>query len=80
MFGHGPGVEWNISLKVLEDALGAKFRLGYGSRAAAINIAIERGEVQCRSVSSASFLAREPLISWQKKAFIRILVQERTQA
>lgn len=71
-----PGSSGHISLKVLEDALGAKFRLVTGYKSGSDqDLAIERGEVQCRSVSSASFLAREPFISWQKKAFIRILVQ-----
>jgi tripartite-type tricarboxylate transporter receptor subunit TctC len=71
-----PGSSGHISLKILEDALGAKFRIVTGYKSGSDqDLAIERGEVQCRSVSSASFLAREPFISWQKKGFIRILVQ-----
>ena len=63
-----PGSSGHISLKVLEDALGAKFRIVTGYKSGSDqDLAIERGEVQCRSVSSASFLAREPFISWQKK-------------
>ena len=71
-----PGSSGHISLKVLEDALGARFRIVTGYKSGSDqDLAIERGEVQCRSVSAASFLAREPFISWQKQGFIRILVQ-----
>ena len=71
-----PGSSGHISLKVLEDALGAKFRIVTGYKSGSDqDLAIERGEVQCRSVSSASFLAREPFISWQRNGFVRILVQ-----
>lgn len=71
-----PGSTTHISLKVLEEGLGAKFRIVTGYKSGSDqDLAIERGEVQCRAVSAASFLAREPFISWQKKGFIRILVQ-----
>ena len=71
-----PGSSGHINLRLLEDALGAKFRIVTGYKSGSDqDLAIERGEVQCRSVSAASFLAREPFISWQKKGFIRILVQ-----
>ncbi|HLN87072.1 MAG TPA: tripartite tricarboxylate transporter substrate-binding protein [Candidatus Limnocylindrales bacterium] len=71
-----PGSSGHISLRVLEDVLGAKVRIVTGYKSGSDqDLAIERGEVQCRSVSSASFLAREPFISWQKKGFIRILMQ-----
>ena len=66
----------HITLKILEEALGAKFRIVTGYKSGSDqDLAIERGEVQCRAVSAASFLAREPFISWQKKGFIRILAQ-----
>jgi tripartite-type tricarboxylate transporter receptor subunit TctC len=75
-----PGSSTHISLKVLEEALGAKFRIVTGYKSGGDqDLAIERGEVQCRAVSAASFLAREPFISWQKKNFIRILVQSGRQ-
>jgi tripartite-type tricarboxylate transporter receptor subunit TctC len=71
-----PGSSGHISLRVLDDALGAKFRIVTGYKSGSDqDLAIERGEVQCRSVSASSFHAREPFISWQKKGFIRILVQ-----
>lgn len=71
-----PGAGTHISLKVLEEALNAKFRIVTGYKSGSDqDLAIERGEVQCRAVTSASFLAREPFIGWQKKNFVRILVQ-----
>ena len=71
-----PGSGTHISLKVLEEALGAKFRIVTGYKSGSDqDLAIERGEVQCRAVTAASFLAREPFLTWQKKNFIRVLVQ-----
>ena len=71
-----PGSSTHITLKVLEEGLGAKFRIVTGYKSGSDqDLAIERGEVQCRAISSASFLAREPFISWQKKGFVRILMQ-----
>ena len=71
-----PGSTTHIGLKVLQEGLGAKIRIVTGYKSGSDqDLAIERGEVQCRSVSAASFHAREPFISWQKKGFIRILVQ-----
>ena len=71
-----PGSGTHISLKVLEEALGAKFRIVTGYKSGSDqDLAIERGEVQCRAVTAASFLAREPFLTWQKKNFVRILVQ-----
>ena len=71
-----PGSSTHIGLKILEEGLAAKIRIVTGYKSGSDqDLAIERGEVQCRSVSAASFHAREPFISWQKKGFIRILVQ-----
>jgi len=71
-----PGSSGHINLRLLDDALGAKFRIVTGYKSGSDqDLAIERGEVQCRSVSASSFHAREPFISWQKKGFVRILVQ-----
>jgi tripartite-type tricarboxylate transporter receptor subunit TctC len=75
-----PGSSGHINLRLLDDALGAKFRIVTGYKSGSDqDLAIERGEVQCRSVSASSFHAREPFISWQKKGFVRILVQSPRQ-
>ena len=71
-----PGSSGHLNLRLLDDALGAKFRIVTGYKSGSDqDLAIERGEVQCRSVSASSFHAREPFITWQKKGFVRILVQ-----
>ena len=71
-----PGATSHITLKVLEEALATKFRIVTGYKSGSDqDLAIERGEVQCRSVTASSFFAREPFISWQKKNFVRVLVQ-----
>jgi tripartite-type tricarboxylate transporter receptor subunit TctC len=67
--------------KVLEETLGAKFSLvqGYpGGRE--VDMAVERGEVVCRGMTIASrFSVREPYVSWDKKGFVRNLVQTTTK-
>jgi tripartite-type tricarboxylate transporter receptor subunit TctC len=66
----------HITLKVVEEGLGAKFRIVTGYKSGSDqDLAVERGEVQCRAVTTAAFLAREPFQTWQKKGFIRVLVQ-----
>ena len=66
----------HITLKVIEEGLGAKFRIVTGYKSGSDqDLAVERGEVQCRAVTTAAFLAREPFLTWQKKGFIRVLVQ-----
>jgi tripartite-type tricarboxylate transporter receptor subunit TctC len=39
-----------------------------------IDIAVERGEVVCRGMTSAPFFGREPFHSWRKKGFVRVLL------
>jgi tripartite-type tricarboxylate transporter receptor subunit TctC len=62
--------------RLFEDTLGTKFDLVAGYPAGAdIDLAVERGEVQCRAFTVTSYFAREPFISWNKRNFVRILVQ-----
>jgi len=71
----GTGGTGHYFPKFLEEALGAKFHLvlGYpGNRD--VEVAIERGEVQCYAITKEAFL-REPGRSWLKKGFVRALVQ-----
>jgi len=64
-----------ILARLLEDTLGLKIEtvLGYpgGSE---IDLAVEKGEVQCRGLTAAPFFGREPFITWRKKNFVRVLV------
>ena len=62
--------------KLLEEGLGLKFHmvLGYGG-GGEMNLAIEKGEVQCRAGTVSSYVDREPTRSWAKNGFVRALAQ-----
>jgi tripartite-type tricarboxylate transporter receptor subunit TctC len=71
----GAGATGHYFPKFIEDALGAKIQvvLGYpGNRD--VEVAIERGEVQCYAITKEAFL-REPGRGWLKRGFVRVLVQ-----
>jgi tripartite-type tricarboxylate transporter receptor subunit TctC len=62
--------------KLLEQAIGTKFQLVTGYQGGAeIEIAVERGEVQCRAFSVQVFFGREPFKTWRSKNLVRVLVQ-----
>jgi tripartite-type tricarboxylate transporter receptor subunit TctC len=62
--------------KLLEEVLGMKLTLVSGYTGGPdVDLAIERGEVRCRSISVTAFFGREPYISWGKKGFVRSLAQ-----
>jgi tripartite-type tricarboxylate transporter receptor subunit TctC len=62
--------------KLLEKAIGAKFNIVSGYVAGSdIDLAVERGEVQCRAFTISTYFAREPFITWRKKNFVRVLYQ-----
>jgi len=62
--------------RLLGETLGLKFNVisGYPGGAEQ-DLALERGEVQCRAITVDGFFGREPFISWYKTGFVRILVQ-----
>ena len=64
-----------ILARLLEETLDAKIDtvLGYpgGSE---IDLAVEKGEVQCRGLTAAPFFGREPFISWRKRNFVNVLL------
>ena len=64
-----------ILARLIEDTLDAKIDsvLGYpgGSE---IDLAVEKGEVQCRGLTAAPFFGREPFISWRKRNFVNVLL------
>ena len=62
--------------KLLEEAFGTKFDVVSGYVAGQdIDLAVERGEVQCRAFTINAFFAREPFITWRKKNFVHVLYQ-----
>ena len=72
----GTASQGYLTLRLMEEALGAKFGsvLGYPG-GAEIDLAVEKGEVVCRALSVDPFFGREPFNTWRKKAFVRLLVQ-----
>jgi tripartite-type tricarboxylate transporter receptor subunit TctC len=64
-----------ILARLLEDTLGLKIDtvLGYpgGSE---IDLAVEKGEVQCRGMTAAPFFGREPFTTWRKNNFVRVIL------
>jgi tripartite-type tricarboxylate transporter receptor subunit TctC len=69
-----------ILARLLEETLGLKIEtvLGYpgGSE---IDLAVEKGEVQCRGLTAAPYFGREPFISWRKRNFVNVLVYSRVK-
>jgi tripartite-type tricarboxylate transporter receptor subunit TctC len=61
--------------RLLEETIGAKFQIVTGYQGGAdIEIAVERGEVQCRAFSIQVFYGREPFNTWRSKNQVRVLV------
>lgn len=62
--------------KLMEEVLATKFDIvsGYVS-GQDIDLAVERGELQCRAFTITAFFAREPFISWRKRDFVNVLIQ-----
>jgi tripartite-type tricarboxylate transporter receptor subunit TctC len=72
----GSGTSGHFIPKLLEDAVGAKFTVVMGYQGGAEqDLAFERGEVVCRSLSIPTFFAREPFTTWRQKNMVRILMQ-----
>lgn len=62
--------------KLLEETIGAQFNIVSGYVAGQdIDLAVERGEIQCRAFTITAYFAREPFISWRKNGFVRVLIQ-----
>ena len=62
--------------KLFEETLGTKFKLVSGYPGGPeIDLAVERGEIQCRAFTIEAFFAREPYLTWHKKGFVRHPIQ-----
>jgi tripartite-type tricarboxylate transporter receptor subunit TctC len=62
--------------KLIEEIFGVKFNIIIGYQGAAdIDVALERGELQCRLITIAAYFGREPHITWFKKGFTRPFLQ-----
>src|SRR5262245_33253351 len=71
-----PGSSSYMTLKLLEEGLGLKFNIISGYKGGQEqDLALERGEVQCRGVTTAAYLGRGPMQGWVKNGFLRVLLQ-----
>jgi hypothetical protein len=62
--------------KLLEEVLGTKFTVISGYKGGAeIDLAVERGELQCRALTIQAYHTREPYHTWRRTGFARILMQ-----
>jgi tripartite-type tricarboxylate transporter receptor subunit TctC len=71
----GAGTPGHYFPRLLEEVLDLKFNLVIGYPGASeIDLAIEKGEVQCRAGTTSAFFGRDPGRTWAKTGFVRILV------
>ena len=71
----GAGTPGHYFPRLMEEVLGLKFDLVAGYPGASeIDLAMEKGEVQCRGGTTSAFFGREPGRTWAKTGFVRILV------
>ena len=72
----GVGTSGHLIPRLLEETLNLKFQLvtGYPGGAEQ-DLALERGEVQCRAITVAAFFGRQPFLTWHKNGFVRIIIQ-----
>ena len=72
----GTGTTGYMVPKLLEETIGAKFNVITGYKGGnEVDLAVERGEVQCRAFSTTAFFGREPFHTWRKTGFVRAIVQ-----
>jgi tripartite-type tricarboxylate transporter receptor subunit TctC len=72
----GVGTSGHLIPRLLEETLNLKFQIvtGYPGGAEQ-DLALERGEVQCRAITVAAFFGRQPFLNWHKSGFVRIMIQ-----
>ncbi len=72
----GTGTTGYMVPRLLEETIGAKFNLVTGYKGGnEVDLAVERGEIQCRAFSHTAFFGREPFHTWRKNYFVRVIVQ-----
>ena len=72
----GTGSPSYYLVKLMNETIGAKFEIVTGYKGGQeIDLAVEKGEVDCRAFTVTTYFAREPFISWRKKNFVRVLFQ-----
>ncbi|HUC99517.1 MAG TPA: tripartite tricarboxylate transporter substrate-binding protein [Candidatus Polarisedimenticolaceae bacterium] len=72
----GTGSPSYYLVKLMNEIIGTKFEIVTGYKGGQeIDLAVEKGEVDCRAFTVTTYFAREPFISWRKKNFVRVLFQ-----
>jgi tripartite-type tricarboxylate transporter receptor subunit TctC len=72
----GAGTSGTYMPKLLEEVLGTKFAIVSGYKGGGeIDLAVERGELQCRALTIQAYHTREPYHTWRRTGFARILMQ-----
>ena len=72
----GAGTSESYFPKLLEQTIGTKFTVVAGYKGGGeIDLAVERGELQCRAFTIQAFHSREPYHTWRKNNFVRIVMQ-----
>jgi tripartite-type tricarboxylate transporter receptor subunit TctC len=72
----GPSSTGNYIPKLLNEVVGTKFQVVSGYQGGTdVDLAVERGELQCRAFTIVTYFGREPFFTWEKKGFVRNLVQ-----
>jgi tripartite-type tricarboxylate transporter receptor subunit TctC len=72
----GAGTSESYIPKLLEETLGTKFNVVSGYQGGGdIDLAVERGELQCRALTVQAYHSREPYHTWRKNNFTRIVMQ-----
>ena len=72
----GPSSTGNYIPKLLNEIVGTKFQVISGYPGGTdVDLAVERGELQCRAFTIVTYFGREPFFTWEKKGFVHNLVQ-----
>ena len=72
----GVGTTGSFIPKLIQELFGARFKIveGYPGGVES-DMAVTRGEVNCRATSIMTYLNREPTKAWHERGFSRVLVQ-----
>jgi tripartite-type tricarboxylate transporter receptor subunit TctC len=62
--------------KLMEETIGTKFNIIAGYQGGGpVDLAVEKGELQCRALTIESYFNREPFHTWRKTGFTRVIIQ-----
>jgi tripartite-type tricarboxylate transporter receptor subunit TctC len=66
----------NYMPKLMQETIGTKFNIVTGYQGGGpVDLAVERGELQCRALTIEAFFNREPFHTWRKTNFVHTIMQ-----